>query len=163
LSVKFELPDLQPDFGLHGGGMHTHANGGRLNIHLDYHTHYKVPSLMRNLNLIVYLNPNWDKGYGGELELWEHDIELNCPSYCAKIIEPQFNRAVIFNTAQNSWHGMPNAYNDPTGSQRNSIAAYYLSPNNFQSLRNGALFAPTELQKGDPEIERLIKERARNY
>ena len=34
--------NLYPDIGLHGGGLHSHKNGGRLNPHLDYSIHPKL-------------------------------------------------------------------------------------------------------------------------
>ena len=50
--------DLMPDIGLHGGGLHQHGRGGKLNVHLDYNLHPKL-HLQRRLNLIVYLTPGW--------------------------------------------------------------------------------------------------------
>jgi hypothetical protein len=40
------------DPGLHGGGWHTHARGGKLNTHLDYSIHPKL-GLERVLNLVI--------------------------------------------------------------------------------------------------------------
>jgi len=51
------IKNLIPDVGLHGGGLHIHGSGGKLNIHLDYSIHPKL-KLQRKLNLILYLNPN---------------------------------------------------------------------------------------------------------
>jgi hypothetical protein len=33
---------LVADLGLHGGGLHSHARGGKLNVHLDYDIHPKL-------------------------------------------------------------------------------------------------------------------------
>ena len=163
LENLFQIEKLVPDFGLHGGGLHSHRNGGKLNIHLDYYTHYKIPDFKRQLNLIVYLNEKWEKSYGGHLELWTHDEINDQPEFCIKKIEPIFNRAVIFDTTQNSWHGFPEPYNGPEGNSRNSIATYYLTPNDNLSDRNRALFAPYGDQKNDEKILAQIKQRAKNY
>src|ERR1700733_13450869 len=40
---------LYADIGLHGGGWHIHASGGKLNPHLDYSIHPKM-GLQRKLN-----------------------------------------------------------------------------------------------------------------
>lgn len=104
---KFKIEGLVPDYGLHGGGLHTHSKGGKLNVHLDYHTHYKLPEFKRHLNLIVYLCMDWRDSYGGHLELWSSDASNKSPKSCINKISPKFNRAVIFDTTQNSWHGMP--------------------------------------------------------
>ena len=60
--------------GLHGGGWHLHARGGKLNVHLDYSVHPKL-HLERRLNLIVYLAQGWDPAWGGALGLWTHDAD----------------------------------------------------------------------------------------
>jgi len=99
-------PKLIPDVGLHGGGMHSHNTGGKLNIHKDYSLHPKVP-YMRNYNLIVYMTPGWNPAWGGGLEFWSHDSESELPKDHVITIENKFNRAVLFNTTQNSWHGLP--------------------------------------------------------
>ena len=40
--------NLYPDYGLHGGGLHCHKKGGKLNTHLDYSIHPKL-KLQRKL------------------------------------------------------------------------------------------------------------------
>jgi Rps23 Pro-64 3,4-dihydroxylase Tpa1-like proline 4-hydroxylase len=146
--------ELIPDLGLHGGGLHQHGRGGKLNVHLDYNLHPKL-HLQRRLNLIVYLSPAWQPEWGGGLGLYQDSRTL------AKVIEPKFNRAVIFDT-RGSWHGLPDPIQCPAGVTRNSIAVYYLSePAATTDNRKRALFAPTPEQMGDPEIERLIKDRVK--
>ena len=100
--IFFGLPILKPDFGLHGGGWHIHKRGGKLNTHLDYSIHPKL-KLQRKLNLIVYLNKNWKKNWGGKLGMWENQSPKS-PGKLYKEIIPKFNRAIIFDTTQNSWH-----------------------------------------------------------
>src|SRR5437879_5521062 len=70
--------DLFPDPGLHGGGWHAHARGGKLNVHLDYSIHPKL-GLERRVNLIVYLTPGWKQEWGGALGLWAHNQAANGP------------------------------------------------------------------------------------
>lgn len=114
--------DLVPDYGLHGGGWHAHQNGGELNPHLDYSIHPKL-GLQRKLNLLVYLSLMTEEN-GGHLGLWEGDSEK--PEKLVKEIAPFFNRAVLFDTTQNSWHGMSRPLALPYGETRRSIAVYYL-------------------------------------
>lgn len=163
LKKIFLIKSLEADYGLHGGGLHTYANGGKLNIHLDYYTHYKLPHLRRNINLIIYLTENWHNEYGGQLELWDHDLITNKPKKCIKKIEPIFNRAVIFDTTQNSWHGVPEQVNGPSDYARNSMAIYYLSLNDYKSDRNRALLVPQKDQENNLIILDKIKKYSENY
>jgi Rps23 Pro-64 3,4-dihydroxylase Tpa1-like proline 4-hydroxylase len=149
---------LYADFGLHGGGWHIHPPGGKLNVHLDYNIHPKM-KLQRKFNLLVYLNPNYKSDWGGELGLWSS--ENNKPKDLVKKIEPIFNRAIFFDTTQNSWHGLEIPNNFPNGQDRKSIAMYYLTDSKDNtSSRNRALFYPSKDQENDKEVLDLIKRRS---
>ena len=126
LSDLTGINPLYPDIGLHGGGWHMHGKGGRLSVHLDYSIHPKL-NLQRKLNLIVYLEENYSPDWGGSLQLWSHDYKNIKPLRKVKEIEPLFNRAIIFDTSQNSWHGFPDPINPPKGKMRKSFAMYYLT------------------------------------
>ena len=117
---------LYPDIGLHGGGWHMHVKGGNLAVHLDYSKHPKIP-LQRKLNLILYLEDGYESSWGGDLQLWSHDEENKKPGEMVKTIEAKFNRAVIFDTTQNSWHGIPTKLECPKGKARKSFAVYYMT------------------------------------
>lgn len=151
---------LYADPGLHGGGWHSHATGGKLNMHLDYSIHPKI-GLERRLNLIIYLQPEWQLEWGGALGFWEHDETRNAPGELATQIPCIFNRAVIFDTSQNSWHGLPNPVTCPPDKPRNSLAIYYLcEPRQSAAERGRALFAPSGEQANDLEVLELIKLRS---
>lgn len=161
LIEKYTGIKLYADQGLHGGGWHLHPSGGKLNVHLDYTLHPKL-GLQRKYNLIVYLNPKYQSGWGGELGLWSHDETTNQPKDCIEIIEPVFNRAVFFDTTMNSWHGLeiPNKF--PENECRKSMALYYLTiPQGDIDNRKRALFAPSEEQKNDVEVLELIERRSK--
>jgi Rps23 Pro-64 3,4-dihydroxylase Tpa1-like proline 4-hydroxylase len=152
---------LIPDHGLHGAGWHIQPTGGKLNVHLDYSIHPKL-GLERRFNFIFYLTPNWDTTWGGNLEMWSHDIETNQPKELIKTVENKFNRVVIFDTSYNSWHGFSQPINCPEDVYRKSIAMYYLcEPSENAAKRGRALFAPTEDQKNNPEIMKLIERRVK--
>lgn len=152
--------NLYCDQGLHGGGWHIHGRGGKLNIHLDYEIHPKL-NLLRKYNLIIYLSKDWDSKWGGNLEFWSHDEENNSPKEKKVTVECKFNRAVLFDASQNSWHGFSDPIDCPEGMYRKSIATYYLTdlPNNIQN-RKRALYSPAENQKNDKEILELITKRS---
>ncbi|MDP3372197.1 MAG: 2OG-Fe(II) oxygenase [Candidatus Paracaedibacteraceae bacterium] len=159
LSDSLELK-LYPDSGLHGGGWHMHGNGGNLNPHLDYSIHPKL-KLQRKLNIIVYLSKELKEEHGGHLGLWTHCAEMSQPKNLVKEVEPIFNRAVIFDTTQNSWHGMSRKLSVPEDVFRKSLAVYYLcDPAQDADQRGRALFAPREEQKNDSKILNLIDKRS---
>ena len=161
LQDTVQSPQLYSDPGLHGGGWHIHGNQGKLNVHLDYAIHPKL-RLQRNFNLILYLSPEWDTAWGGNLELWSHNPLTNLPKTLVKTVDCKFNRAIIFNTTQNSWHGFSTPINCPVGAYRKSIASYYLSESTEETAdRERVLYAPTVEQQNDPSIQELIKKRSR--
>ena len=150
---------LFPDIGLNGGGLHSHRKGGKLNTHLDYSIHPKL-GLERRLNLILYITPGWDEKWGGALGFWGSD-DAGKADKLIKSILPKFNRAVIFDTTQNSWHGLPAPIECPEIFTRNSLAIYYLcEPRESASKRGKALFEPYGEQRSDPSILELIKVRS---
>tara|TARA_B100000212_G_scaffold341764_1_gene325968 strand:+ start:22 stop:813 length:792 start_codon:yes stop_codon:yes gene_type:complete len=150
---------LYSDSGLNGGGWHIHKRGGKLNTHLDYSLHPKL-GLQRKLNIIIYMNPNWKEEWGGALGLWSGENSKK-PGDLIVSVWSKFNRAVIFDTTQNSWHGLPEPLNCPHNEARKSLAAYFLcdAPKNVD-VRGKALFAPTKDQENDANILKLIKQRS---
>lgn len=162
-NMRFLVDDhrLELDFGLNGGGWHMHGPSGNLNVHLDYNVHPKLAE-QRKLNIIVYLTPDWNPKWGGGLELWAHNDNTYEPKELVKTVDNVYNRAVIFDTTQNSWHGLPRHLTCPEGIYRKSLAAYYVRPvpDSNTDPRGKALFAPREEQKNDPKVAELIRKRA---
>lgn len=151
---------LYADQGLHGGGWHIHGSGGNLNPHLDYSIHPKL-GLQRKLNIIVYVSRELEEEHGGHLGIWDHNESLLQPGRLVKEIRPVFNRAVFFDTTQNSWHGMSRPLSQPDHIYRKSLAIYYLcDPPKEVDMRQRALFAPRDSQKDDKDVSELIKMRA---
>ena len=159
LSNLVDSPLIE-DQGLHGGGWHIHSNGGKLNPHLDYSLHPML-GLQRKLNLIVYLSENWEENYGGHFGLWDqHPTELRANNLI-KEIGIKFNRAVLFDTTKQSWHGLSRKVQCPKGIYRKSLATYYLiNPSLNTNPRNRALFSPTKEQLNDPNINEFISKRS---
>ena len=112
------------------------------------------------MNLIIYLENLYKPHYGGHLGFWEHDKENNLPGKLKKEIFPKFNRAIIFDTSQNSWHGLSRPISLPQKIYRKSIAVYYLCEPQRKHLNNKrALFAPRDDQKKTKSLLKLIKMR----
>lgn len=116
-----EIENLSGDEDLFGGGLHQSIRGAFLNVHVDYNIHPKT-KLHRRLNVIIYMNKDWKDEYEGHLELW--DLQEGRKELIAKYT-PSFNRCVIFETNEISFHGHPKPLATPAGVNRKSIATYY--------------------------------------
>jgi len=120
LSELTGIPGLVPDPSLHGGGLHQCGRGGFLNLHTDFSTHYYNRNWRRRVNLILYLNPDWNADWGGALEFWDRKSRALVAKY-----SPHLNHAVIFNTDSNALHGFPDPLQCPENVRRKSMAFYY--------------------------------------
>tara|TARA_B100001989_G_scaffold35166_1_gene20841 strand:+ start:292 stop:1095 length:804 start_codon:yes stop_codon:yes gene_type:complete len=107
---------------LSGGGYHEIKKGGVLKVHADFNKHPYL-DLDRRINLLLYLNKNWESSWGGNIELFD----IKNLSYPAKSIEPLFNRCLIFSTTSYTYHGHPKELTCPESKSRKSIALYYFS------------------------------------
>lgn len=112
---------IHADPELRGGGLHSSTRGGFLNVHTDFNFH-PTTGLHRRLNLIVYVNHEWRKEWGGALELWDQTV-----SKCEGKYFPKFNRAILFETSEISFHGHPEPMTCPDDVKRKSVALYYYS------------------------------------
>lgn len=113
------IADLVADPELAGGGLHEVERGGGLGIHVDFNVHKRLA--YRRLNLLLYLNERWEPEWNGALEL-RKDSQVPFLKY-----EPLFNRLVVFETSEYSWHGHPLPLACPQEITRRSVAWYYYS------------------------------------
>ncbi len=113
------IPELLHDPELVGGGLHQILRGGFLDVHVDYNFHPRT-KLHRRLNLLLYLNKGWKPEYAGYLELWHLPAKRQ-----VERIAPLFNRAVMFETSEVSYHGHPRPLDCPQNVTRKSLAIYY--------------------------------------
>ena len=113
------IAGLVPDPYFLGGGFHEIHSGGHLSVHADFN-HHRPMDLERRINVLIYLNKDWQDSFGGQLELWDEQMRA-----CVRSVVPSFNRCVIFNTTSNSNHGNPHPVAHPDARSRKSIALYY--------------------------------------
>lgn len=124
------ISNLLADNTWEGAGIHRISSGGKLGIHADFNWHKKMLA-HRRINLLLYMNKNWEQEWGGNLELWERDLS-------AKVIDiaPIFNRAVIFNITDDAYHGHPIPMTTPSDVFRFSFALYYFTKERPESEIN---------------------------
>ena len=70
---------------LSGGGYHEIKNSGFLKVHVDF-TKHPYLNLDRRINLLLYLNTNWDNNWGGSLKLYDQN-DLGKPRTCSAIYD----------------------------------------------------------------------------
>ena len=102
-----------------GGGLNCTKRDGLLDVHADGNWHHAM-GVHRRLNVILYLNKDWNLNWGGALELWDDSL-----SECVKSIDPVGNRLVVFETHDRTFHGHPNPLNCPPDESRKSLILYY--------------------------------------
>jgi Rps23 Pro-64 3,4-dihydroxylase Tpa1-like proline 4-hydroxylase len=104
ISAITGIPELLPDPNLYGGGTHENVDGAELDPHVDFNydpcTHYH-----RRLNVLFYLNHEWEESWGGAIELHSDPTEWRTGNDKVISYNCIFNRCVIFATSENSWHG----------------------------------------------------------
>lgn len=142
------IPHLLADEQLIGGGIHITGPGGRLDVHVDFNF-IEDRKLHRRLNLLLYLNSSWEDNYGGQLQLWDKNVKS-----CEAVINPVFNRCVIFETNEISFHGVV-----PVSSEapfpRKSFATYYYTreaPAHWTGQRHGTIFKA----RPDEKLKRAV-------
>ena len=116
---RIAIPKLIPDPYFSGGGLNITNPGGLLDVHVDGNYH-DATGLNRRLNAIVYLTWGWLPEWGGEFGVYDCKGEV-----CVKKIAPLFNRLVVFDSHDFSFHGLPDPITFPVGTSRKSIILYY--------------------------------------
>ncbi len=101
----------------HGGGLHQGKKNSFLDMHADFNYHPINKWWFRNMNLLLYLNKDWNPQYGGQLKLEDARTGENT------FLDVPFNRLVIQQTRGWTLHGY-DLTNFPEGIYRTSIATY---------------------------------------
>ena len=166
------IPDLIMDPKLYGGGTHDNRHGQELDAHVDFN-YDEAQNLHRRLNIIVYMNKEWKTEWGGAIEIhsnpWEPDENR------IRAFDPLFNRCVMFETNEYSWHGFPKIKlpEDKRHLSRKSISIYlYTKDRPAQEIApmHGTFYVqrplPGHIQEGHTltsgdvtEIKTLLKRR----
>ncbi len=147
------LDDTFADWNCHGAGLHTSPPGASLGVHLDS-DHHPLTGWQRACNAILFVNSEWDSAHaandspmtnplshghkppvadwGGAFELWSADGQE-----CLKRISPRFNRLVLFEPSDISFHAVArNTGPEP----RKTLATFYWRESLTTGVRPRAQF-----------------------
>jgi Rps23 Pro-64 3,4-dihydroxylase Tpa1-like proline 4-hydroxylase len=96
------IEGLINDETFYGGGTHENLHGQELDPHVDFN-YDERNGYHRRLNLIIYLNKEWQSEWGGCLDLHSNPRSPEIDQVISFL--PTFNRCAIFETNEYSWHG----------------------------------------------------------
>lgn len=143
LSALTGIPDLVADPTRLAAGVHRTPPGGFTLVHRDFRRHAHT-RLHHRVNVLLYLNEGWREEFGGHLELWPGDM-AGPPARIA----PQANTLVVWETHDQTPHGLPEPVACPPDDARVALASYYYTraPRAERVKRRG----PTYVRRpGDP-------------
>ena len=130
------IEGLEADPRLGGAGMHMTGPHGLLDVHVDFN-YVEERDLHRRLNILVYLNPDWDPSWGGAIELWDEKVKR-----CHRRVAPLLGRCLLFETSRISFHGVEPLVGPPDA-VRKSFAAYYYTkaaPARWDGTKHSTIF-----------------------
>jgi hypothetical protein len=140
---------LLPDPYLGGAGYHVMHEGGKFDVHADRNTDFHC-GLQRRLAMLIYLNKAWGPEFGGQLELWNQD-----GTQCEKVIEPIFNRTVIFEIDDRNFHAVRPVASG-SGAARKAFVAYFHTVDG-RIVPHNSVYAPSVYRDRDGIIRRLAR------
>lgn len=139
------IDNLYPDEHLYAGGISLMGQGNFLNPHLD-NSHEKDRVKWRVFNLLYYVTPEWERQFGGNLEVWPEGTRKK-----QTIIDSSFNRLVVMATHGTSWHSVSPIVADK---KRACVSNYYFSD---QPLKESDKFHVTSFRgRPDQNLRDLI-------
>lgn len=140
---------LLPDPYLTASGYHAVPEGGKFDIHADRNADH-FTGLRRSCVMLTYLNKNWSPELGGQLELYNEDA-----TQCEHVIEPLFNRVVIFEVGDHNYHAVRPVAANSGALRRSFICYYHVVENNF--VAHNSLWAPAVYREFESPWRKTIR------
>lgn len=159
------IEGLVIDRRMYGGGTHENVSGAELDVHVDFNYDTET-GFHRRLNLLLYLNEDWDKSWGGAIEIISNPLDFYKDDLVSKSYNCIKNRCLIFETNEYSWHGFKriNIPEEFHHLSRKLISIYFYTkerPSEEIFANHGTFYFPypPEVSNDDDEIKRLVKKR----
>ncbi len=154
------IADLRYDPWYYGAGTHENFHGAGLDAHYDFNIHPKT-AYHRRLNAIVYLNKDWDPAWNGDIAF--HTDPWDLKNDARKSVHPEFNRCVIFETTEKSWHSVTpvNLPQNQRHKSRKSFTIYLYTetrPREETAPEHGTVYVQPNLPKHIREGRTLTKQ-----
>jgi len=143
------LPDTYNKIG-QWTGLRVMKEGSYQLIHSDARLHPHLEK-EKKLTIVGYLNKDWKESDSGYLEIWNNEM-----TECIEKIEPLFNRVVLFENTETSYHGVP----EVNGYRNSFLLSYLKDTDDFQETRPKALFVKRPYEKDEKLIDKIAKARA---
>ena len=146
-------------------GIHLFQDGDKLDIHVDAGRQVTT-NLTKAVTFGLYLSYDWSKENNGCFEFWSGDnsyIENPKIYNCIEKIVPIFNRCIIFENNDTSWHGAPEACICKNNEKRIFLTCSYLMEGfnkAFKNEKKKALFIKRPQDPENKEKDRLRSLRA---
>jgi Rps23 Pro-64 3,4-dihydroxylase Tpa1-like proline 4-hydroxylase len=119
------IDSMIPDAQLYAGGLSSMTKNSFLNPHLD-NSHDDDKKLYRVLNLLYYVSKDWKIEYGGNLLLFPNGLRKQSIE-----IESKFNRLVLMETNNFSYHAVTKVLHDHP---RRCVSNYYFRVNSTNGM-----------------------------
>ena len=141
------IPELCYDPNYQGAGIHENFSGKRNMIHVDFN-YDPVTRYHRRLNAIIYVTEGWLEEWGGALKIYEDGWN---PEGCLmKKLPCLFNRCVLFETNEISWHAVETIATPDPDISRKSITIYLYTksrPAEEMQVPHQTIYVPGEPPK----------------
>jgi Rps23 Pro-64 3,4-dihydroxylase Tpa1-like proline 4-hydroxylase len=104
-------------------GFHAGFRDGYLDIHTDQ-TWNPYIEAFSCINVIIYLNSDWEEDWEGKLEFLDQNCEQKLFEYSC-----HQNNTVIWTNSENVWHGYPSPLKCPEDKVRKCFTGFYHTKN----------------------------------
>lgn len=140
-----------------GSGLHQGSNGSFLDIHIDFNIHNRL-NVHRRLNFLLYLNKDWQDDFGGYLEMWNTDV-----SECITSVAPLFNRVVVFETSDISYHGYSKITVPEHVTRKSFYGYYYTNEREGATKYHDTIFKAKPSESTGKKVATNLKESFKNF
>lgn len=113
------IDGLIPDPWLVGASYMRCYRGDSLQVHSDFNWNEKL-KLHRKLTLVIYLNPEWEESWNGDIQLWDKNR-----TQCMQKYYPMNGNLVLWEYSKYAFHGHPHSLNCPDHITRDGFRLFY--------------------------------------